>query len=32
MSSMAAVLSDDDVILLARYFSGLSGLETTELK
>ena len=32
MSSMAAALSDDDVILLARYYSGLSGLETTKIK
>ncbi len=32
MSSMAVALSDDDVILLARYYSGLSGLETTKLK
>lgn len=29
MAPMAAVLTDDDVVLLARYFAGLSGLETT---
>jgi len=29
MSQMAATLSDDDVKLLARFFSGLKGLETT---
>lgn len=30
MSQMAAPLSDDDVQLLARYYSRLKGLETTE--
>jgi cytochrome c553 len=30
MSQMAAPLSDDDVELLARYYSRLEGLETTE--
>lgn len=29
MSQMAAALSDDDVELLAQFFSGLKGLETT---
>lgn len=29
MSQMAATLSDDDVVLLAQFFSGLKGLETT---
>ena len=29
MSQMAATLSDDDVELLAQFFSGLKGLETT---
>jgi cytochrome c553 len=32
MSPMVAALSEDDVLLLARYYSRLSGLETTELK
>lgn len=32
MSSMAAPLTDDDVLLLARYYSRLAGLETTEIK
>jgi len=32
MSSMAAPLTEDDVLLLARYFSRLPGLETTEIK
>jgi hypothetical protein len=29
MTQMAAALTDTDVKLLARYFSGLEGLETT---
>ena len=29
MAPMAATLSEDDVALLARYFSSLEGLETT---
>lgn len=32
MSPMVAALTEDDVLLLARYYSRLSGLETTELK
>lgn len=32
MSPMAATLSDADVVLLAKYFSTLSGLETTVVK
>jgi cytochrome c553 len=32
MSPMAAALTEDDVLLLARFYSRLSGLETTELK
>jgi cytochrome c553 len=31
MSPMVAALTDDDVLLLARYYSRLPGLETTEL-
>ena len=29
MSQMAAALSDEDVKLLAKFFAGLKGLETT---
>ena len=32
MAPMAATLSEDDVVLLARYFSGLEGLETTAVE
>ncbi len=32
MSPMAAALTEDDVLLLARFYSRLSGLETTEIK
>jgi cytochrome c553 len=32
MSPMAVALTEDDVLLLARFYSRLSGLETTEIK
>ena len=32
MSPMVAALTEDDVLLLARYYSRLTGLETTEIK
>jgi len=32
MSPMAAALTEDDVLLLARFYSRLSGLETTQIK
>lgn len=32
MSSMAAALTDEDVLALARYYSRLSGLQTTTIK
>jgi cytochrome c553 len=30
MTAQAAMISEDDVALLARYFAGLDGLKTTK--
>jgi cytochrome c553 len=30
MSAQAALIAEDDVALLAKYFAGLDGLETTK--